>query len=248
MKKREMISLQKILYRARHRFVTWASTRPSIYYGLRSATGHVDKLCVRKSSDIVIEGFPRSANSTTVHKFIGMQDRPLHVAHHKHHAAQLLRAAQWDIPAVVLIRHPYDAVLSVHALAAEVLERKGVSKAIGLRFEDSLFAYVRFYEAVEPVLDHVVIGRFEAVRRDVPGLITRVNARFGTDFRTVGRGSAEPLELGWHAMPNEIRTRIKSDLERRFEDTLSGSASLRRLLSRAEAVHGRYEERDERAG
>ncbi|MDR9395854.1 MAG: hypothetical protein RI571_16350, partial [Roseovarius sp.] len=63
-----------------------------------------------------------------------------------------------------------------------------------------------------------------------------------------GGSSAERDELGWHAMPNEIRTRIKSDLERRFEDALSGSASLRRLLLRAEAVHARYEERDERAG
>lgn len=49
-------------------------------------------------------------------------------------------------------------------------------------------------------------------------------------------------------MPNEIRTRIKNDLERRFEDVLNKSPSLRRLLARAEAVHARYEERDERAG
>ena len=49
-------------------------------------------------------------------------------------------------------------------------------------------------------------------------------------------------------MPNEIRTRIKADLERSFDEALSGSASLRRLLARAEAVHARYKDHDERAG
>ena len=243
-----MTDLASLPRRARFRAVTWTSTRPRLYYGLRSLTRQTDHLCIRRDTDIVLEGYPRSANSTTVHKFLAMQDRPLHVAHHKHHAAQLLRAADWDIPAVVLIRAPREASLSLLALAAEARHRAGKPERGGLSFSDVLSAYVAFYEAVEPTLDHAVIGRFEFVRSNVPGLITRVNARFGTDFRTVGRGSAEPRELGWHAMPNEIRTRIKSDLERRFEDALSGSASLRRLLSRAEAVHGRYEERDERTG
>lgn len=196
----------------------------------------------------MIEGYPRSANSTTVHQFLAMQDRPIHIANHKHHAAQLLRAAEWGIPAVVLIRAPREACLSLLALAAEARHRAGKPEAVGLSFSDVLAAYVAFYEAVEPTLDHVVIGRFEMVRNDVPGLIARVNQRFGTDFGTTGASSATQGELGWHAMPNEIRKRIKDDLELRFADALSESASLRRLLKRAVAVHAHYEERDEHAG
>ena len=244
-----MSDLASLPRRVRFRAVTWASTRPGLYYGLRRLTRQTDHLCVRRDTDIVIEGYPRSANSTTVHAFLSMQDRPRHVAHHKDHAAQLLRAAEWGIPAVVLIRAPREASLSLLALAAEARYRAGKPETGGLGFSDVLTVYVAFYEAVEPTLDHAVIGRFETVRNDVRGLVVRVNARFGTDFGTTDEGGTAPRgELGWHAMPNEIRTRIKADLERSFEEALSGSASLRRLLARAEAVHARYGDHDGRAG
>lgn len=243
-----MTDLASIRHRARFRAVTWASTRPGVYYGLRRLTRHTDRLCIRPDTDIVIEGYPRSANSTTVYQFLAMQDRPRHVAHHKHHAAQLLRAAEWGIPAVVLIRAPREASLSLLALAAEARHRAGKPEWGGLSFSDALTAYVAFYEAVEPTLDHTVIGRFDVVRGDVPDLIAKVNERFGTSFRTEGTDKSPKCGLGWHAMPNEIRKQIKGDLERRFERELRRSASLRRLLTRANTVHARYEERDERAG
>lgn len=234
--------------RARFRAVTYLSTRPTLYYSLRRLTGQTDSLCIRRDSAIVIEGYPRSANSTTVTEFLARQNRPLHVAHHKHHAAQILRGAEWGVPAVVLIRAPRAACLSLLALAAEARHRAGRPESKALAFSDVLLAYVTFYEAVEPWLDHAVIGRFEKVRGDVAGLVERVNARFGTSFRSKAEQIAPQPELGWHAMPNEIRERIKRDLEGRFDAALAGSASLRRLLDRAEAVHARFGEADERAG
>ena len=108
-----------------------------------------------------------------------------------------------------------------------------------------LNAYIAFYEAVEPRLADVVIGRFEIVKNDLTGLVERVNIRFSTDFQTHAKIPAPRSELGWHAMPNEIRNRIKRDLEDQFETQLDASSSLRRLLRRAEAVHARYGEADE---
>ena len=243
-----MIDIATFYRRARYRAVTWTSTRQHLYYGLRKLTHQTDHLCIRRDTDIVIEGYPRSANSTTVHGFKAMQDRPLHIAHHKHHAAQLLRAAAWRVPAVCLIRAPREAMISNLALVAEARHRAGKPETGGLSLSHAMFGYIAFYEAAESTLDHVVIGRFEEVINDVSGLITRVNARFGTNFRTAGGGRAERSNLGWHAMPNEIRARIKKDLERRFETALMESSSLRRQLARAEGVHRRYVEQDEHAG
>lgn len=243
-----MTALGSLPNRVRFRAVTWISTRPELYYGIRHLLGHADPLCVRPDTSLVIEGFPRSANSTTVYGFLARQDRQLHVAHHKHHAAQILRAAAWGIPAVVLIRTPRAACLSFLALAAEARHRAGKPESEGLAFSDVLAAYVVFYEAVEPTLDHTVIGQFECVRDDLEGLVERVNARFGTDFQTQATYTAPKSELGWHAMPNDVRDRIKHDLEVRFTSELDASPALRRLLARAGAVHARYGEADDRAG
>ena len=193
---------------------------------------------------IVIEGFPRSAKSKVPNGFIACQDKPLHVAHEQHHAAQVLRAADWQIPAVVLIRPPKDACLSLIALAAEARHRKGKAALGALTFQDAVHAYVTFYEAVEPRLDEAVIGRFDVGRNDIAGLVTRVNAHFSTYFRVSSEYKVRS-DLGWHAMPNEIRTKIKRELSGRFDSELKASASFRRLLSRAETVHARYEERNE---
>lgn len=168
--------------RARFRIVTYMSTRPRLYYGVRRLSGRLDPLCIRPDTDIVIEGYPRSANSTTVHRFLARQDRPLHVAHHKHHAAQILRAVQWGIPAIVLIREPREACLSLLALGAEARHRAGKPQSDSMAFTDVFSAYVAFYRAVEECLDQIVIGRFEFVRTDITDLIYRVNARFGTNF------------------------------------------------------------------
>jgi hypothetical protein len=109
--------------RARHRAVTFASTRPALYFGLRRATGTLDALCIAPDTELVIEGYPRSANSTTVYGFLDRQPMPVKVAHHKHHAAQLLRAVERSVPAVMLIREPCAASLSNLALAEEARRR-----------------------------------------------------------------------------------------------------------------------------
>jgi len=228
--------------------VTYLSTRPRLYYALRHLAGRTDPLCIQRDTALVIEGYPRSANSTIAHGFIALQNSPLHVAHHKHHAAQILRATEWGIPAVVLIRAPRAACLSLLALAAEARHRAGRPEEEVLSFPDVFAAYVAFYEAVERRLDHIVIGRFEIVRDDLAGLVERVNARFGTNFQSKATKETPPPELGWHAMPNEIRDRIKLNLDARFDTELAGSPALRRLVARSNAVHARYRKADERAG
>ena len=236
-----MTDLAALPRRARFRAVTWMSTRPRLYYGLRKLTRQSDHLCIRRDTDIVIEGYPRSANSTTVHQFLAMQDRPHHVAHHKHHAAQLLRAAAWRIPAVVLIRAPREASLSLLALAAEARHRAGKPERGGLSFSDVLSAYVAFYDAVEPTLDHALIGRFEVVRSDVPGLITRVNARFGTDFRTGGgqcRAGRARLACDAERDPHADQERPRAPLRGRVERVRIPAPSAVAGRSGARALRG----------
>ena len=86
---------------------------------------------------VVIEGFPRSGNSFARRAFIMAQGENFDVAriaHHLHVPAQVIRAARWRIPTLVLLRRPKDAVLSL-------VIRDPISVDQALRY------YISFYES-----------------------------------------------------------------------------------------------------
>jgi hypothetical protein len=229
---------QRWRHRAAHYGVTWLSTRPALYYGIRRTIRRRDDLCVSQSTELVIEGFPRSANSTTAHGFMALQDRPVALAHHKHHVAQILRAVRWHIPAIVLVRDPADTIVSLLALAEEGRVRTGqTGRGNALTFSDAAWAWLCFYRAVLPIRDKVVVARFADVTRDLAGVIAEVNMRHGTAFRT---GPLPRLEksttLGWHALPNEVRVSIKNDLRNRLKEE-TRRARLHDVLTRCNEVY-----------
>ncbi len=92
-----------------------------------------------------------------------------YIAHHLHVPAQVVRAARWQIPTLVLIRKPRDAVLSLTI-------RDPISVDQALRY------YVSFYHTAEKYRDAYVLGLFEEVTEDFGRVIERVNRKFGTTF------------------------------------------------------------------
>src|SRR5438876_11964138 len=61
--------------------------------------------------DIVIEGYPRSANSFAVHAFRVAQDRPVRVANYLHATVQVFAAVRVRLATITLIGHPLSAAL-----------------------------------------------------------------------------------------------------------------------------------------
>lgn len=233
-------ALTRLGQRVANRTVTSLSTRPALYYGVRAITGSMDGLCIRRDTELVIEGYPRSANSTTVHGFLERQDRPVRVAHHKHHAAQLIRAVRWGIPALALIRDPRGAILSRLALSQEACRRTGrTGRGAALGFRDAAVAWEAFYRAILPHGDRLLIVPFERATADLDGVIDDLNRRFGTSYRSLpGVRSPQP-ELGWHAQSNPLRREIKAELAEKFERELRQSLRLAALLDACNAVHRR---------
>lgn len=190
---------------------------------------------MRPDTDIVIEGYPRSCNSWAAVGFVDRQPPgPLKLAHHKHHAAQLLRALQWGIPAVMLIRDPKEAVLSWVALREEEQHRDG-GWFYKPSFSEALGDWIAFYRAVLPYCDRLVIAPFEEVKADIPSMIRAVNARFSTSF------AAGPLlrqrNFTFHALPNPLRNQIKCGLQEDFNRELERSDRLRTMLDEANGLY-----------
>lgn len=232
------LALDTIAVRTRYRAVTFLSTRPAFYYGVRKLTGTMDQLCVSPDTELVIEGFPRSANSTTTYGFLDRQARPVKLAHHKHHAAQLLRAVAWRIPAVMLIRRPVDAALSHLAMIEEARLRGGDKLKARLSYENVMRSWLSFYTAMSYHLDKVVIAPFGDVTADLEGMIVAINEKFGTEFSTKPLLHVREKPLGWHATPTDLREMIKQELKEGFERTCRSSARLRTLADQANDLHG----------
>jgi hypothetical protein len=70
---------------------------------------------VDRSTELVIEGFPRCANSIAEAAFRLAQERPVRLAHHAHAAAHVLAAVEAGVPTLVLVRDPDQAVPSMIA-------------------------------------------------------------------------------------------------------------------------------------
>ena len=129
-----------------------------------------EHVCVRRGSEICIEGFPRSANTYAVAAFRLANPGCGHIARHSHLAGQVIRAVGWGIPTLVLVREPEDAALS--------MKIREPSLGLGMLVR----SYCRFYRSLMPLRGRFCVGRFDEVTSDYGAVVGRVNGMFGTDF------------------------------------------------------------------
>jgi hypothetical protein len=155
------------------RFEKWlqiyAGKHPTAFYGLYRLASKDQARVVTPDTQLVIEGFPRSANTFARVAFNAAQSGRVRIAHGLHVPAQVVRAAQLRIPTLVLIRKPKDAVLSFAI-------RDPITVDQALRY------YISFYETSEKYRDAYVLGLFEEVTEDFGEVIRRINNRFKTTF------------------------------------------------------------------
>lgn len=125
---------------------------------------------VNKDTQLVIEGFPRSANTFAVFALQYAQPFPLKIAYHFHAPAQIFRAINLGIPTLVLIRNPRDSVASFVARWSEVSESQ------------ALEFYISFYKSISQYKPSYVIGDFAEITQNFSNIIKKINNRFETSF------------------------------------------------------------------
>jgi hypothetical protein len=125
---------------------------------------------VTSGTELVVDGFTRTACTYAVVAFQLAQRRLVRVAHHLHAPSHLLAAARLGVPALLTIRAPEDAVVSC------------VVREPYVTVPQALVAYRRFYERLAAVRARVVVGDFPIVTGDLGALVLHLNDRYGTDF------------------------------------------------------------------
>lgn len=125
---------------------------------------------VTATTDVVIEGYPRSGNTFAVWAFRLAQPRPVTLASHAHVPAQVKRAVALGIPTLVVVRPPLDAAASLLVAAPH------------LRPAAALREYAHHHRELVPFASGFLVATFDEVTRDFGEVIRRLNRRFDTRF------------------------------------------------------------------
>jgi hypothetical protein len=220
------------------------STTPYLYDAV--FTYRRPSLLAQGHSTLVIEGYPRSANTFALAAFVLANQSNLyvgyhHIGHHLHTAAAVKRAVRLGRPTIVLVRDPRDAASSY------VIREAKVDVVAALR------EYVTFHRHVWPLRDAVVIAPFEVVTTDFGRVIDAVNARFDTSFKRYEdtadnraivfsrveqynrRESKGAVVESTVARPSDDREQLRRRLMCQFE-----RPAVTRLLATAQDLHTRY--------
>jgi len=228
-----------VFRKMRHLLRSRIDTHPTIYLTLCRLRPKTRQVTVSKDTEIVIEGFPRLANTFAVAAFTFAQGRPVKIARHLHASAQVIAAVRRGIPCIVLIRKPRDAVLSL------------LVRAPHISAEQALKDYIRFYRSIAPYRDMFVVGRFEEITTDFGEVIRRVNTCFGTSFKPFEH-TAENLQKvfqiveemhkkahGLREVKEEAvgRPSAKREMLKKKAETKLKTAKVKTLLLEAERIH-----------
>lgn len=143
---------------------------PLLFFRVLSFKQKYKPLLVNKNTDIVIEGYPRSANTFAVAAFEIAQEKPIKIARHTHAAAQLKRAANLKIPTLVIIREPTQAIISY------VIREDNVNLNLAIK------RYITYYSAVSKLRENFIIADFNDITKNYGDVITKINQRFNTHF------------------------------------------------------------------
>jgi hypothetical protein len=141
---------------------------PSLFLPL-ARTRYPDAV-VGDETELLIDGFTRSAVTFAVIAFQMAQRRPVRVAHTLHAAGHVIESVERGLPTLVTVRDPDDAVLSA------VIREPYVSLA------EALAAYARFHERISSYRAGYVMAPFDRVTADFGSVIRDLNERFGTAF------------------------------------------------------------------
>jgi len=166
-----MKSLARWARNRRFRVRQFTASYPWLFFSLYQLSPYNRKLMVTKKTKITIEGYPRSANTYAVYAFKHVNDLQWHeVGHHLHVQAQVIRSVKYNIPVILLIRHPLEAVRSM------------VVRHDFVPVNEALKDYTRFYEDLFVLNEGFIVAKFEDVIECFGEVISQVNARFDRHF------------------------------------------------------------------
>jgi len=145
------------------------TAHPEIYFTLTRTPDHKRKW-VRPDSELLIEGYQRSANTFATNAFLHLNGRDFRLAHHLHAVAHVVRACRMKVPVLLLVREPLGCVSS------RLLRHPHFDPAA------MLYRYTDFYSRLLSRADDVVVARFDCFIDQFNTYVKALNAKYDSTF------------------------------------------------------------------
>jgi hypothetical protein len=174
---------------------------PSIFYPVYNliAPEHNKSLLCNRNTDIVIEGFPRCANTFAGVYFEKAQTREFKIAHHLHVEAQIIRAVKLNKPVLVLIQEPEDTIRSLLVRHSETSIPWAITR------------YINFYSNILPYKGSYLLANFDELTHNMNGVIQKINDKFSTNFLQIDYDDSVQTEIFGEI--DSINRRVDSGIE-----------------------------------
>ena len=121
---------------------------------------------ISKSTDLVVEGFPRSGNTFTSFAIDDASGHELSIASHVHQPSQIKLALSRGVPTVFVVRDPLSALASYLVYD----QRFSASSVIA--------EYCSYHRQLVPYAERLLVCEFEEVTTQMPSVIERINQRY----------------------------------------------------------------------
>ncbi|MCI5055557.1 MAG: hypothetical protein MRY83_05570 [Flavobacteriales bacterium] len=149
---------------------------PKLYGVLTSLFNHEKpgQSKVSTKTKIVIDGFPRSANTYAHQAFLESQGDGIQqgeIAHHIHKSYQIIEGVKRNIPVILLIRNPKDAVLSL------VIRQPKIS------IKTALKSYIVMHKQMLPYISSIIVSDFSQTISEFDKVLENVNDKYSSAFK-----------------------------------------------------------------
>lgn len=165
--------------------------------------------------DLVIEGFPRSANSFAFHAFAEANGSELRIGTHTHSPAQVVQAARWKIPTMVLVRDPVGAVTGLISFDRQLRRQagfEGVEAPSPYEIRRTVKRWEWFHSRIVPVRGRIFVANFQEVIQDFESVSKRFVQYSGRTWQHYDPQTVSEEKLlgaSFHVGPNQEREAIK---------------------------------------
>lgn len=173
-------------------------------------------------SKIVIEGYPRSANSFAIQAFMASQNcESFQIGNHTHSPANIIRGVQLKIPVLLLIREPKDAILG--SVVYESIRYGEIAKGLEKKqIKIHARRYIDFYRVLIPYLDEIVVAQFTDVTSDFGKVIENINQQYGSQFLPFMHSDENVKKIFEKSAQHLSPSKVRSDLKATFQNYWNG--------------------------